>query len=212
MLHRSTFITGYVPQADLPVVESIGFTTAELPHTPVRKDTVVSAHESRLPQAPKKAEPKYSTKYIVVFMSRHILGAIENQKYVHTFYDINLPADVKNPKIKKGDGLVPLGDYYILRHELSNGRMFLFLNYPNIKDAERGLKAGIITQNDYNRIAAAQKKGVLPPFDTGLGGPLLIRGDGVKGKNTAGNIAITPAQMQQIWSFAPKGTPVRIVP
>lgn len=90
--------------------------------------------------------------------------------------------------------------------------MFLVLNYPNIKDAEKALKSNIITKEDYDRIVKSNKAGKLPPFDTPLGGPIYIRGDGVPGKNTSGNIGIPPAAMQKLWEFAKKGTPVRIVP
>ena len=212
MLHRSQFFTVSSLITEIPVVESIGFEASELPKTPAQKIKTVVAHESSLPKAPKKKEPVYSTKYLVVFLQKGILGAIENQQYVYTFYNINLPAEIKKYKSRKGDKLIPLGDYYILRHELKNGRMFMILNYPGIKDAEQGLKNGLIDKNDYNRIVSAQKAGKLPPFNTALGGPVVIRGDGKKGKKTLGNIAITPTQMQKIWSFAPRGTPIRIVP
>ncbi len=207
--YRSYFFSPQYIAARIPVADSIVFNTQQ--HAKTNSHTVhdIRPHEIAVSPPPKK---QYSQRYLAIFVGKKILGAIEDKKYVLAYYNINLPLDTSKGKAVKGDKLVPFGDYYILKHELRGNSMFLVLNYPNIKDAERGLKSGIISQEQYEKIVSAGKQGKLPPFDTPLGGPIFIRGDGAPGMHTSGNIGIPPEAMRKVWEFAKKGTPVRIVP
>ncbi len=207
--YRSHFFSAQYIVSNIPVADSIVFNAKQ--HVKTNSHTVhdIRPHEIAVSPPPKK---HYSQRYLVVFLGKKILGAIEGKKYALAYYNINLPIDTSKGKSVKGDKLVPLGDYYVLKHELRGNAMFLVLNYPNIKDAERGLKAGIISQEQYDQIVNASKQGILPPFNTTLGGPVFIRGDGAPGMHTSGNIGIPPEAMRKVWEFAKKGTPVRIVP
>ncbi len=194
--------------SSIPEVESLAFPSQQ--HKSISHTVIgITPHEIKVSPPPKR---KYSTKYLVVFLSKGILGAIEGKKYVYTFYNINLPVNISKGKSQKGDALVPIGDYYILKHELKGKTMYMTLNYPNSKDAAKALKNKLITKSQYEAILAANKAGKLPPFDTPLGGPVMIRGDGIAGKKTSGNIGVQPVAMGKIWEFAKKGTPIRILP
>ena len=208
VLYRGYFFSKPLSLSSIPEVESLVFTPQQ--HK-TNSHTVIgiTPHEIKISPPPKR---KYSSKYLVVFLGKGILGAIEGKKYVYTFYNINLPVNITKGKSRKGDALVPIGDYYILKHELKGKTMYMTLNYPNSKDAARALKSKLITKSQFDAILAANKAGKLPPFDTLLGGPVMIRGDGIAGMNTSGNIGIKPEAMRKIWEFAKKGTPIRILP
>ena len=209
VIYRGYFFNNSPVIAGIPDVESVSFAKQEQVKTDSQLVHEVKPHEIAVSPPPKK---RYSTKYLVVFLQKKILGAIEDNKYVQTYYNINLPPDISRGKETAADRLVPIGDYYILNHELRGETMFLTLNYPNAHDAVKALKKGVITRSQYEQIVAASKNGSLPPFDTPLGGPVVIRGDGIPGRSTAGNIGIPPAAMRKIWEFTTKGTPIRIVP
>jgi murein L,D-transpeptidase YafK len=81
-------------------------------------------------------------------------------------------------KVKEGDKRLPLGEYYICDTRKSNGfHRFLQISYPSIKDADRGLKSGLINKEQYNRIVSANKRGVCPPSNTKLGGFIGIHAE-----------------------------------
>lgn len=81
-------------------------------------------------------------------------------------------------KVKLGDNRTPLGEYYICDTRKSNGyHRFLQISYPSINDAKRGLKTGLINQQQYDRIVDANKKGLCPPSNTKLGGFIGIHAE-----------------------------------
>ena len=209
VFYRGYFFSNSLIISAIPDVEAVAFNNQIQEKTDSHMVHELKPHEISVSPPPKK---QYSTKYLVVFLKKKILGAIENNKYVQVYYNINLPQDVSRGKESAADKLVPIGDYYVLNHELRGATMFMTINYPNAKDAAKALKRGSINRSQYDQIVAASKNGSLPPFNTPLGGPVLIRGDGIPGRNTAGNIGIPSAAMRKIWEFAVKGTPVRIVP
>ena len=115
-------------------------------------------------------------------------------------------------KVKEGDEITPSGSFYVCtRNDKSQYYLALGLSYPNIEDAERGLSAGLITQEQYQAIVDANKAGVTPPWDTPLGGAIEIHGNqGDRG--TAGCIAMTNDIMDILWSYCAVGVPVTIGP
>lgn len=115
-------------------------------------------------------------------------------------------------KVKEGDEITPSGSFYVCtRNDKSQYYLALGLSYPNIEDAERGLSAGLITQEQYQAIVDANKAGVTPPWDTPLGGAIEIHGNqGDRG--TAGCIAMTNDVMDILWSYCAVGVPVTIGP
>lgn len=81
------------------------------------------------------------------------------------------------PKKYRGDRRTPEGVYYITDFN-PNSKYFYFmgLNYPNIEDAERGLRENLISFDEYLEIREKIKNHENPPQDTALGGFVGIHG------------------------------------
>lgn len=114
-------------------------------------------------------------------------------------YDISLGASPEGHKRAEGDEKTPEGTYAIdWRNQSSVAHLSLHISYPNAEDA-----------------AQAQARGTSP------GGQIMIHGLpngwGVFGRLhllydwTNGCIAVTNAEMREIWSLVPNGTPITIV-
>lgn len=117
------------------------------------------------------------------------------------------------PKRAEGDGRTPEGVYAVcVRNEKSKYHLSLFISYPNGEDAKRGLEAGLIGAADCERIAAADRQGIRPPWDTPLGGEIMIHGGGSHRDWTAGCIALDDGDMDFVWKHAGIGTVVEILP
>src|SRR5262245_4092856 len=71
-------------------------------------------------------------------------------------YQIALGNNPTGSKRKQGDGATPEGDYYIThKNERSKFYLSLGVSYPNISDADNGLKEGLITQAQHRAIVGA---------------------------------------------------------
>jgi murein L,D-transpeptidase YafK len=134
-------------------------------------------------------------------------------------YDIALGNSPAGAKRQQGDGATPEGEYYIThKNPKSNFYLSLGVSYPNITDANAGLKAGLITKAQYDAIAAAINRKEKPPQNTRLGGDIFIHGGGT-GKLfglvkdwTLGCVALENAEIKELFDTVPVKTPVRIVP
>ena len=113
----------------------------------------------------------------------------------------------------EGDGKTPEGVYYICtRNAQSKYYLSLGISYPNKEDAESGLERGIISKSEYDYISSAIDGGKRPPWDTKLGGEIMIHAGGVASDWTAGCIAAKDEDMDYLWKNCPIGTPVEIFP
>lgn len=110
-------------------------------------------------------------------------------------YDIALGFNPVGHKQFEGDGKTPEGTYFIDRHNpKSRFHLSLGVSYPNAKDR-----------------AFAESRGKSP------GGDIMIHGrTGHKGRNqgdwTAGCIAVTDREMEEIYSMIRLNTPIHILP
>jgi hypothetical protein len=122
----------------------------------------------------------------------------------------NRPAGAK---ARGGDGRTPEGDYFVCtRNAHSRFHLFLGLSYPNKADAERGLRAGLISAVEQRAIVRAIDAGRQPPWGTRLGGTVGIHGSGSNWDWTLGCVALDDEDIETLWGFVPIGTPVRIEP
>ncbi|HEY7183377.1 MAG TPA: L,D-transpeptidase family protein [Blastocatellia bacterium] len=134
-------------------------------------------------------------------------------------YQIALGNNPTRSKRRQGDGATPEGDYYIThKNPRSNFYLSLGVSYPNITDADRGLKEGLITQAEHQAIVAAIHAGTKPPQNTRLGGDIFIHGGGT-GKLfglvrdwTLGCVALENDEIKELFETVPVKTPVKIVP
>jgi lipoprotein-anchoring transpeptidase ErfK/SrfK len=145
---------------------------------------------------------------IVVFKSRRRLMLFSNGKVVRT-YRVGLGQNPVEDKVKEGDLRTPEGQFYIFtKNEKSTYYLSLGLSYPNIEDAKRGLRDGLIDQKQHDRIVNAIHRKTTPPQNTALGGQIYIHGKGSQSDWTLGCIALDDGDMQELFNAVPPGTTV----
>jgi murein L,D-transpeptidase YafK len=114
-------------------------------------------------------------------------------------------------KQKAGDGRTPVGEYKICtRDKRSRHHLFLGLDFPNRKDADRMLGEGLVSERRHQEIYSRVNQGLLPPQDTPLGGGMGIHGGGTSRDWTGGSIALDDDVIEILWGACPNGTPVVI--
>lgn len=149
----------------------------------------------------------------------HLYRINEGGEKLFKTYQIALGNIPTGHKQKQGDGRTPEGDYYIThKNPKSNFYLSLGISYPNISDADVGLKNGLITQSQHSAIAAAIRSQSKPPQNTALGGDIFIHGGGT-GKLlglirdwTLGCVALENEDIKELFDTLPVRTPVRIEP
>jgi lipoprotein-anchoring transpeptidase ErfK/SrfK len=119
----------------------------------------------------------------------------------------------KGDKTREGDRCTPEGDFYVcLKNPQSKYVLSLGLSYPNRPHAQRGLRDGLITQQQYDSIIAAIDAGEMPDWYTPLGGEIMIHGCGAGRDWTAGCVALDDDAIRELYPAVPLRTPVRIIP
>ncbi len=91
-------------------------------------------------------------------------------------YRIQLGIVPRGAKVRQGDRMTPEGDYFVCSHSKSSYYLALWISYPNLTDARRGLSEGRIGPGESEEVAGALAAGRCPPQRTKLGGDLLIHG------------------------------------
>ena len=141
-------------------------------------------------------------------------------------YHVALGENPDGNKMQRGDGRTPEGQFYICTR---NGKdsafhIFLGLSYPAIPDAKRAIEEKQITWNQYHSIRGQLTSRGAPLWNTPLGGWIGIHGgsdDAFAAKMrkkrdsadwTAGCVALTNKEIEEIAAATQMGTPVTIVP
>ncbi len=78
------------------------------------------------------------------------------------------------------------------------------VHYPEVRDAARGLRDGLITQAEHDSIVRAHQRDVLPPMETRLGGQILVHGQGSGSDWTLGCVALESDQLDVLRARLPK--------
>ena len=126
-------------------------------------------------------------------------------------YRVGLGGAPSGDKVQRGDQRTPDGDLTVVsRNPNSHYHLFLGLSYPDPADADRGLRAGLVTEAQADAIRTADAAGTRPPWSTRLGGAIGIHGRGGSADWTLGCIAVDDAEIEEIWALAPLGTPVQV--
>jgi lipoprotein-anchoring transpeptidase ErfK/SrfK len=135
----------------------------------------------------------------------------------------------KNPfghKMREGDGRTPEGDFYICTRNAKNSafHIFLGLSYPALPDAKRAANSNQITWREYQLIHQRLASRGRPPWETNLGGWVGIHGGTdanfaqkkmqQRGTRdwTAGCIALTNREIEELHAATRLGTPVHVQP
>lgn len=136
---------------------------------------------------------------VVVIKNKRILMLLKDGEIFKT-YKVALGKQPTGHKIRQGDRRTPEGRYVLdSRNPRSKYHLAIHISYPNESD-----------------ILNAQKRGVPPGGDIMIHG--LPPGSGGFGELhsfldwTDGCIAVTNAEMEEIWQFVPDGTSIEIKP
>jgi hypothetical protein len=127
-------------------------------------------------------------------------------------YRIGLGWDPAEDKCVEGDGRTPLGDFYVCQL-LPEGKFgpSLGLSYPDLEDADRGLRGRLITRAQHRSIVKAISEKRRPPWGTPLGGAICIHGRGSASDWTAGCVALDDADAGELFALTPAGARVRVL-
>jgi len=136
---------------------------------------------------------------VVVEKSRHTLTLYKGELPLRS-YEVSLGRGGLAPKRREGDALTPEGAYRISgRNPDSAYHLSLRISYPDARD-----------------IAAAKARGEDPGSDIMIHG--IRNGLGWLGRLhryadwTAGCVAVTNREVEEIWRAVPDGTPVELLP
>ena len=113
-------------------------------------------------------------------------------------YTVSLGGNPVGPKIEKGDHKTPEGNYVLDRHNAhSQYHKSIHISYPNADDVARAKKLGVPAGGEL--------------FIHGLPNDFKGPGDD-QGDWTDGCIAVTNAEIDEIWRMVADGTPIEIKP
>lgn len=166
-----------------------------------------------------------SNAQIVITKSQRRLDVISGSTLVKS-YRVALGENPIGHKQSQGDNRTPEGQFYICTRNAKNSQfhIFLGLSYPSLPDATRAVQGRQITAREYQLIRQRLASRSAPLWRTGLGGWIGIHG-GTGGKFaqkkmrergkpdwTAGCIALTDREIQEIHAATQIGTPVIVRP
>jgi murein L,D-transpeptidase YafK len=147
---------------------------------------------------------------IVVIKNKRQLKLYSAGSLVRT-YKVGLGLNPVDDKKRQGDRATPEGDFYIFtKNNKSAYYLSLGLSYPNVEDAERGLRDGLISRAQHDVIVSAIKRKATPPQNTALGGDIYIHGNGASSDWTWGCVALENEDMRELFDAVQVGTPVTI--
>lgn len=158
---------------------------------------------------------------MVVRKARYRLDLFEGEALIKTF-PIALGARPWGAKQNRDDARTPEGEYLLMPyHDSPNFGTCFYVCYPGARDAQRGYFAGLIDRHGWRDILLAAADRALPPWNTDLGGLILIHGTrereltGLTNRNwTRGCIAMENADLLELLgAFSREDRPlVRIEP
>ena len=136
---------------------------------------------------------------VLILKKDHVLELLAGGKVIRT-YKVALGSGGLAAKEREGDGRTPEGRYVIdSRNAASQYHKALHISYPNADDRKRAARLGVSPGG------AVMIHGL--PNGKGFIGPAHRLYDW-----TLGCVAVTDAEIDEIWSLVPIGTPVEIRP
>lgn len=157
-------------------------------------------------------QPPIDKPRIIVYKKARKLELYSDQKLVRT-YRVGLGFNPVADKQREGDGATPEGEFYIfVKNDKSAYYLSLGISYPNVEDADRGLRDGLINKAEHASIIEAISKKKAPPQYTKLGGLIYIHGHGAGSDWTLGCVALENKEMKELYDAVSVGTPVTIKP
>ena len=134
---------------------------------------------------------------VVVLKSYRKLMLMRGDEVLKT-YIVSLGGDPVGPKIRQGDNRTPEGRYVLDRHNAnSQYHKSIHISYPNADDLARARKLGVSPGGEL--------------FIHGLPNDFHGHGEAL-GDWTEGCIAVSNAEIEEIWRAVADGTPIEIKP
>jgi murein L,D-transpeptidase YafK len=150
--------------------------------------------------APRAASPAPTVDHIVVLKSARIMRLYSSDNKIVKEYRVALGRNPVGAKQRQGDSKTPEGTYTIDRkNQHSQFHLSLRVSYPSAQDRQRAQHEGVDPGGDI------MIHGLMPVFS--WLGPLHRQHDW-----TDGCIAVTNAEIEEIWSLVPVGTRIEIRP
>jgi uncharacterized SAM-binding protein YcdF (DUF218 family)/L,D-peptidoglycan transpeptidase YkuD (ErfK/YbiS/YcfS/YnhG family) len=158
---------------------------------------------------------------VVVRKAAHVLelyDEVDGQRTLVKTYACITGGNAGDKEVE-GDRKTPLGRFHVVfKTTDSKYHLSLGLDYPSAEDAERGLKEGLITRAEYDGILEALKSDLSQVENqrklwyTKLGGEIFIHGNAEGRTGTAGCVALSNVDVEEVFKLLPVGTVVEIVP
>lgn len=136
---------------------------------------------------------------VLIVKSTRTLTLLNHGQILKT-YQVALGGDPVGPKIKAGDKKTPEGEYVIdSKNSHSRFHLALHISYPNAADRERARKLGVSPGGGVEIHGLESKYAWVGSLHRQINW-------------TAGCIAVTNPEIDEIWPLVPVGTPVEIRP
>ncbi|HUD55743.1 MAG TPA: L,D-transpeptidase family protein [Terracidiphilus sp.] len=149
--------------------------------------------------ADETAAPVKKADRIVIVKSERTLTLMSGGKVLKT-YKVALGGDPVGPKVKVGDKKTPEGMYVIdSKNAKSRFHLALHISYPNTDDRARARKLGVSPGGGVEIHGLESKYAWVGSLHRQVNW-------------TAGCIAVTNPEIDEIWPLVPVGTPVEIRP
>ncbi len=149
---------------------------------------------------------------LVIHKRDRLLSVYSETEEIRTF-PIGLGPRPYGPKRHEHDGRTPEGSYYVCsKNPNSKYYLALGISYPNAEDAALGLQNRLISRRQYEQIIQAIASQSCPPWDTALGGAIVIHGRGASADWTLGCVGLEDGDMRVLFDAIPVGTPIIIEP
>jgi murein L,D-transpeptidase YafK len=140
--------------------------------------------------------PKKANRIVIVKSARTLTLMSGGQ--VLKSYKVALGGDPVGPKVKAGDKKTPEGEYVIdSKNAKSRFHLALHISYPNAADRERARKLGVNPGGEVEIHGLESKYGWVGSLHRQINW-------------TAGCIALTNPEIEEIYKLVPLGTPVEI--
>lgn len=149
---------------------------------------------------------------LYVYKERRRLYVVDSNVLIRD-YPVGLGSQPHGDKERSGDGRTPEGRFTVCtRSDGGPASRTLGLSYPGKRHAERAFFSGLITPADFKNILTSSERKIQPPWNTNLGGKVLIQSGGAHCDWTDGGIALYNSDMEELIQIAKLGTPVTIRP
>lgn len=162
-------------------------------------------------RTPKAVSMNVVAPRIVVTKSANTLELFDGDRLVKTYHCIT----GTNPgqKLIEGDRITPMGMFKVVyKNPESKYHLSMGLNYPRTEDALRGLKQGLISKAEFEQIKYAEATNGIPSWYTRMGGEIMIHGFAEGRDSTAGCVAVTNPEIEELYAICDVGTVVEIRP